>query len=885
MNIIRKLTQRFLRLNRTRTLVTIIGVIISTAMITAVPTLMMSFLRANRELMIKDYGNWHVRYNDISLKGVDILARDANTAWVSLFRLDGFSKLEDSKAAFKPYLVLMSMDKNCIGTYGLKLAEGRFPANESEAAISVEAMRMGGLDINIGDKLTLEVGKRFSIASEEQESVELGLDDNYNEPWEGQPETEELRLVSAEEVTVVGIIKQPSQENYFMPGFSLIRFLDRADLAENDQVSALVTWKNVTKAANKHANQLGYAFGLSDMEIEYNTNLVRTYGILSQDNLITVYLFVGVLLLVILVGSVFLISNAFSISVVERSRQLGMLASVGATKEQKKKAIYGEALIIALVAIPIGILAGIVGITMTLHLVEPIINSLTNESTVNLSVIVTPGLIVFSILFALVTIFVSAMGPARRAANVSPIEAIRQTQDIKIKGDKIRTPKLVRRIFGFEADLALKNIKRNSKGYVITILSLVVSIILFLGVYSIGQYAFGAADTQVIDFEYPVVVRVQSNASPEEIDAFYQAIGNIPEVEDTVVVQRAYGDVVMPQNSLPIEFRRDGSWVSDQLSVGEGEQPVGIRFEILKEDEYEEILKENDIVEKNSEDGSLLVILFNPMVTLNQSGKLIERPWISVETGEQFDIELGVYDSNNSSKRFEVSRMTVFAMLEKGPFDIGIGRVNLLTAFVSDKNLLQFFESLGPGLRPDVLHSERILIKTDLSEKVVKEIQDIQLAQRIGETYIENQDMYQSSTIKVQTIVSVFVYGFVTLIALIGVTNILNTILTGIRLRSREFAMLRSVGMTPGSFNKMLQFESLYFGVVALLFGLPLGMGLNYVFFVITKRAFSVRFMVPWLAIGVVIVVVLLITMMVMQLSSRQAKKANIVETLKKEMI
>lgn len=885
MNIIQKLTQRFLRLNRTRTLVTIIGVIISTAMITAVPTLMMSLLRAHQELMIKDYGNWHVRYNDISLKGVDILARDVNTAWVSLFRLDGFSKLEDSKAAFKPYLVLMSMDKNCIGTYGLKLAEGRFPNNESEAVISVEAMRMGGLDINIGDKLTLEVGKRFSIASAEQESVELGLDDNYSEPWEGQPETEELRPVSTEEVTVVGLIKQPSQENYFMPGFSLIRYLDRTGLAENDQVSALVTWRNVTKAANKHANQLGYAFGLSDMEIEYNTNLVRTYGILSQDNLITLYLFVGVLLLVILVGSVFLISNAFSISVVERSRQLGMLASVGATKEQKKKAIYGEALIIALVAIPIGILAGIVGITMTLHLVEPIVNSLTNESTVNLSVIVTPGLIVFSILFALVTIFVSAMGPARRAANVSPIEAIRQTQDIKIKGDKIRTPKLVRRIFGFEADLALKNIKRNSKGYVITILSLVVSIILFLGVYSIGQYAFGAADTQVVDFEYPVVVLVQSNASREEIDAFYQAIGNIPEVEDTVMVKSAYGGMVLPRSVLPGEFLAEESWGVDKLPVGEDEKSIGLRFEILKAADYEDVLKENKIEELNVDDGTLPVILLNPLVTFNQNGKLIERPWISVETGEQFNFEMGLYDPQTQSKSYEITSLKLVGMLGEGPFDLGKERSNVLTAFVSETNLDQFLQSHGSGLRPDDFYAERLLIKVERSETVVKQIQDIQLAQRIGETYIENQDMYQSSTIKVQTIVSVFVYGFVTLIALIGVTNILNTILTGIRLRSREFAMLRSVGMTPRSFNKMLQFESLYFGVVALLFGLPLGMGLNYVFFVITKRAFSVRFMVPWPAIGAVIVVVLLITMMVMQLSSRQAKKANIVETLKMEAI
>ena len=230
----------------------------------------------------------------------------------------------------------------------------------------------------------------------------------------------------------------------------------------------------------------------------------------------------------------------FSISVVERSRQLGMLASVGATKAQKKKAIYGEAWLIALIAIPIGILAGIGGITMTLHLIEPVINSLMSGNSINLTVVITPGLIFFSALFSLVTIFISAMGPARRAARVSPIEAIRQTQDIKIEGSKVRTPKILRWIFGFEAELALKNIKRNKKGYVVTILSLVVSIVLFLGVYSLGQYAFGSADTQVVDFEYPIHVRVQSDASRENW-MLLSGDRNLPEVEDTVVVQSAYG--------------------------------------------------------------------------------------------------------------------------------------------------------------------------------------------------------------------------------------------------------------------------------------------------------------------------------------------------------
>jgi putative ABC transport system permease protein len=881
MNIIRRLTQKYLKNNRSRTLVTIVGVIISTAMITAIPTLMMSFFRAMQQNAIHDYGNWHVRYENINLEKADYLAKDSNTAWVSLFRLDGFSKLENSRSPYNPYLVLMSIDKNTLGTYGIQLEEGRFPVNQNEAVISVDAYRLGGFEGKIGDKLTLEIGRRFALKTETEPEFELGYEHNYLLADEGKPPLEELRPVSVEEVTIVGLIKRPPIETFLMPGFSVFRYLDQNELAADEPVSALVTWKQINTAANKRANLLGKQLGISSKNIVFNTNLLRLYGILSVENLTTIYLLVSVLLVIILIGSVFLISNAFSISVVERSRQFGMLASVGATPAQKKQAIYSEAWLIALIAIPIGIVLGIIGIMVTLKFVEPLINAMMNESRIALTVTVTPGIVTVSALLSLITILLSAMVPARRAARVSPIEAIRQTQDIKIKANKIRSSRLVRWLFGFEGDLALRGIKRNSKGYVITILSLIISIVLFLTVFSLAQYGFGAVGSKVVEFKYPVTVAVRSDASEAEIAEFYRAVEAIPEVTDSLLVQTCYGTIVIAQNKLPPQWIHTDPWAVTALELKPGEQLQAVRLQVIDDIAFDRFMRENKIDLKYSKGEPLPVLILNPEIKFNQAGKIIKRGIIAVQEGDQFDLELTKWNTENENSDRYVNKITIAGLLQESPIEWTFRYDSNQIIVLTSKSIFSQWNEVV-NIDPEY-NWEELMLATEQSAVVASKTNDLQISMGIGDTIINDRVAFQRAEYNTRKVINIFFYGFVVLIALIGITNILNTILTGIHLRSREFAMLRSVGMTPGSFNKMLRFESLYCGLYALMYGLPLGIGLNYVFFRIVKRSFLVTFEPPWLAIGIVMIVVLIVTMAAMQFSSKKAKQANIVETLRKE--
>ena len=134
-------------------------------------------------------------------------------------------------------------------------------------------------------------------------------------------------------------------------------------------------------------------------------------------------------------------------------------------------------------------------------------------------------------------------------------------------------------------------------------------------------------------------------------------------------------------------------------------------------------------------------------------------------------------------------------------------------------------------------------------------------------------------------VINIFVFGFITLISLISLANIFNTVSTGLALRRREFAMLKSVGMSPASFRRMIRFESLFYGGKAVLYGLPAGFLVMFAMYMVLKRNFSTGFTVPW---GGVIAGILLIFLMVgltMFYAGRKLKEEHIVESLRDDLI
>ena len=135
------------------------------------------------------------------------------------------------------------------------------------------------------------------------------------------------------------------------------------------------------------------------------------------------------------------------------------------------------------------------------------------------------------------------------------------------------------------------------------------------------------------------------------------------------------------------------------------------------------------------------------------------------------------------------------------------------------------------------------------------------------------------------TIVNIFAYGFIILISLIAATNVFNTISTSISLRRREFAMLRSVGMTEKGINKMMNYECILYGAKALLLGLPTSCLISFILYKIVSKGMMISFKLPWLAMGIATLSVFLVVFATMIYAMHKIKKENPIDALKNENI
>ena len=134
-------------------------------------------------------------------------------------------------------------------------------------------------------------------------------------------------------------------------------------------------------------------------------------------------------------------------------------------------------------------------------------------------------------------------------------------------------------------------------------------------------------------------------------------------------------------------------------------------------------------------------------------------------------------------------------------------------------------------------------------------------------------------------IIAIFLYGFIIVIALIGVTNIFNTITTNIELRKGEFAMLKSVGMTNHEFNRMIFLESFFYCIKSLLIGLPIGIIISYTIYNVLIGQMELKYVLPYKGIIISICVVFVLIFTLMKYSVSKTKSNNIIETIRNENI
>ena len=906
MNVFNKVTLESLKKNRTRTIVTIIGIMLSAAMICASTTLVSSMRNFVLRCAIHIDGDWYGAVYDAAYKDYEDIRDSDRVSSAAYAQVLGYAKI-DSANERKPYLYVLGGDvaSGYFKTMPVHLILGTLPKDSTEIILPEHLTSNGKVNYKLGDTVTLDVGDRTL------DGRRLGQDTPvYTYDSETQVEImsgERLENTEPRTYTVVGIYERPTFEDYSAPGYTA---LTAADTKSADQAPIHCYFK-LHKPAGVYdfMKEMGYT---QEYRYAYNTKVLLYSGTAPFDSFLTAfYSLAAIIIALIVFGSVSLIYNAFSISVSERTRQFGLLSSVGATRKQLRRMVLFEALAVSIVGIPLGILVGIGGIGITLLLIGDKFFSIVRVD-IPMRLCVSWQAVVIAAVIALVTVLISAWIPSKRATRVSAVEAIRQSMDIKVSGRPVRTSKLAYKLFGLPGVLAGKHYKRNRKKYRTTVVSLFMSIVLFVSAAAFTDYMMESAEGGLASDQFDLIYAAESDASAAMTpDALLELLFSEPNVTGGTYTKKQFLQGDISREYVTAMFAdRFSSFGTESEDAAPKELGISGYLYFVADAEFNRLLEKYNLKEADyyDRDKPLGIALdrnieldrrlekYVTLDTLQGDGCVIEGLYY-VEIDGYYRKDSRIDENGNKVVLYQ-NRDNENDIIEL-PYEESFAKYTLR----SEKTIEEapFFVSRSTPVAINMIYPYSML-ESVIPEAALNQFRNTEyfltssnhtasfenLATVLTENGLSSRQLFDyaanaETNRNVVTIIRVFAYGFIVLISLIAVANVFNTISTNISLRRREFAMLKSVGMTQKGFRRMMNYECLLYGSKALLLGLPVSCGITYLIYRAVTTAYETSFHLPWAAIGIAVLSVFLVVFATMMYSMSKVKKDNPIDALKNE--
>ena len=904
MSIFTKLTQRYLSKNKTRTIVTLIGIIVSMALFTAVIEGAYSgyqFLK-NREIAIT--GQWQVIMNNVNEEGLEEVKTNKQIEKYENVYTLGWAEVANENDG-KPYLLVQSLGDTEHALFPINLVSGRMPEKEDEILLPENFIANAKEKYQVGDTITLETGQRFI----EKEQL------SENTPYQ---EKESLKNTTKHTFTIVGIMERlPFEiEEFSCPGYTCI-----TNGFHTDNQKLFLTIHSPSKMQEFLMRQT-----ISDSYVPHS-DLLRFYGAFKASGERSVLIgLTTVLVLLIAYGSISLIYNSFSISISERIRQFGIMRSIGASNRQIRRMVLFEAFLLAIIGIVLGIIVGCVGIGVTLAWVQNnFIVNITNKVGLGLRLVISPLPILIAVLICLVTTIVAAYIPAYKAIHKSAIEAIRQSDEIIIKPNEVKTSKLTQKLFGFAGVMATKNFKRNKRKYRSTILSLALSVILFISAASLTQYVSRMLLIQSSnDHKMNVMYNVYTDEQ-EDVTQRFNVIKAIPEIQNIAITQKIFDEAYIQRNYIASEY-----WTAEnQQYLRRIKDAVGVNVELVfvDDDAFKNLCKQNKIDSSSYFDETRPKgLLYNHVIQqFIRENKAIARD-VSVIDTDANNVPMFVreykeiegYASLHEPYIKDGKQYYLFYPIEyieemKGYENLDLRKAKLYPVeeididiplvagaqikenlFTLSRNTMQLIypRSMATTLFTNTdtnyikrLSNPEIGIQTDNHAIVTQKLEKIKKDNGWSADQIYDFDRDRQNNRMFILVINVFSYGFILLIGVISIANVFNTISTNIILRRKEFAMLRSVGMSEKGFQRMLNYECLIYGGRSLAIGLPISFIFSFFIHYVINQMVQVDYFIPYISVLLAIAMVFVVVFITMLYTTRKIRRNNVIEELRIENI
>lgn len=854
MGVLTTYTLRSLKKSPVRTAATALGVVLATALILAVITSAVSLYHYLVDVEEAKSGSYNGTVIGATAEEVARVEGAVGVTRCAAVELEGYAL--GGEGSQVPYVAIEGLvpgvgtDRDFAELVSLNLVEGAFPASPDEILLPHTLKLSGTIDVAVGDEVTFEVGTRVDA----QTGAPLVGDSLLWGDYERFELGEELVETAPRRFTVCGYYADNNplfyQDGYSstVAGFPALTMAGTLDDAPADASYQL--WASVEDPA-----MTGVLLdGLVDSdraEIRLNDFINRITSVsLTVGGYRTLITFAGLVLILVVASSLLLIRNSFAISVSERTRQFGLLSSVGATRRQLRSMVMREVLVVSAVAIPMGLAVGVVGTAAVLYLCSDLVgdwaSTLVSEASreVPLRIVVSPGAVAFAAVLALLTTMLSAWGPARRASRMSAIDAIRSSADVRVPAGVVRSGRVAGRLFGVEGSIAAKSFRRARKPRRATVAALVTGVVLVVSATLLGSYTSSFLGAAVPEAERSYDLRywfydgsIDGEATPgQAMDEIGGAEGVAQAVDGMSLPVR--GDLADPAVAAGLSEQFEDVFgnvqamnfsllfVDDDVFRGwaaEAGLDAGRYFDTAHPRMVGiDVLNVND----GERYGRIKPFAGVPFVF---EGKTEVPPTSGLDDGAMVgDGPSGVADDQGEeadegfvANGWHGISVEVDGFVNEAPWWVGTPSLPVLVAPYSALGAVD--PTLVPGASDGHYLSRSYFVHMRSDDPVAAEKAVAAELRLLGlsPTRLYNLTTASAGSVGLLKTAQTFIWAFAVIVTLIAVTSAFNTMYTSVGLRRREFAVLRSVGLTRRGLYKMLGCECLMYGVRVLLWSIP----------------------------------------------------------------
>lgn len=830
----KQLTGKYLIRNKKRTTLTIIGIMLSVALISTIGLFFKGIQDSQIQEAKNNSGSYHLAFTKTNEK---LTTKIVNNPKVS--RSGFYTESEDIKLSDKFVANIITATDKALELLPYKTKLGRLPEKQDEVAMEKWVAAYIDKNSKVGDKIKVK-DKEYTLVGILEDNVISQLNGN-------------------------GLILCRNNNINIQNGVLLVEISSRTNL----------------KTAVRVLKQLGE----KDSVME-NTYLIQMEGAGESDSgMGGLIVALGIIIGIVVISTIAVIYNSFQISVVERIKQFGLLRAVGTTPRQIRKIVLREATILAVIAIPLGLICGVIaiyGIRITFKLIGA-------DSVMLIKISVSPMILCISGAVGLVAIYLSALVPAFFAGRISPLNAISGRTSITKEKIKKRKNVIIGSIFGFEGALAAKNIKRNRKRYRITVFSIVISVVLFVTFKSFMDMSLNISNdlNESKNIHFSVVRNNQENSENLTIDS---------KVEDEIKALKSVNKVYRVYNpyffDMAINSNSEVKEIQDMKNIYKKTTLNGVEKTLMESsiavydkaslEVSKKYLKSGNIdIEKMNKENGVILINKNRVYDVNTK-KDYFGSIADIKIGDEIEVQFNDFRQGETDKakvefgKGKVLKVKVMAILKGDPFNYrgSSNGLKIITTEEMAKKLTNKNDIMPVNLN--------IALKDIKDEDVGKKGIEAAIKSNSSLMVINNIDNNRNGKSTV-LMVEILLYGFVLVVSLIGSVNIINTLTTNIILRKREFATLRSIGLTQKGLRKMIVLEGTLYGIVGAIYGSIIGCIIS---FLLYKSMGGVRefvWMVPWNAMAIASVAAIVIGYISVMSPLSRIKKENLIEAVRED--